>query len=67
MVDFLYFSPINSLRIVAGLYSLTSFQDNVQTKYLSTITVHPLYNSDTSENDIAILQVKFLNHVIFFK
>jgi secreted trypsin-like serine protease len=43
------------VKIVAGVVSLT--QDSGQERTVTQIIIHPNYNADTSENDIALLRL----------
>jgi secreted trypsin-like serine protease len=50
-------SSLSSLRVVAGEHRLNKVENIEQFVNLSRIIVHPSYNSSTSENDIALLEL----------
>lgn len=54
------------LRVVAGEHSLTQTSGNEQIRSVSTIKMHANYNSDTFENDIALLKVSLNNRIQYF-
>ncbi len=50
-------STINQLDIVAGVHDLSNPGPNIQRRTLSQIIVHPGWDDDTFDNDIALLRL----------
>lgn len=46
------------LRVVAGEHSLTEVSDLEQNGEVSSYVLHPKYDYNTLENDVAIVKVK---------
>ncbi|XP_076053983.1 trypsin-1-like [Oratosquilla oratoria] len=49
---------VNDLIVVAGEHHLKKKEGSEQTRYIQRIIEHPDYNTNTQENDIALIQLK---------
>ena len=56
---------IDNLRIVAGEHSLSVDSGLEQNRLITRIATHPRYNSDTYEDDIALIFVSSFNSIFF--
>ena len=45
------------MDVLAGAYQLSFITGTEQYGFVNKIVVHPQYNDDTQENDIALIQV----------